>query len=233
MNTETLAATGSKGTHSVEDSLSDRFISYAQTDVLRVLPFDPYAAIVGPRPIGWIGTKSRAGVANLSPYSFFNALNHQPPLLGFASIGYKDSIRNIEQTGEFTWNLATRELAAQMNQSSVSAPPDVDEFELVGLTKAPSRQITAPRVAEAPVSLECRLSQVVRLKDSQGREVDTWFVYGEVVHAHIHKDLLVDGVYDTAKGRPVLRGGGLSDYFEVTEASRFAMRKPGDYVHRT
>lgn len=208
------------------------FISYAQQDVLRVLPFDPYAAIVGPRPIGWMGTRSREGVANLSPYSFFNALNHQPALLGFASIGYKDTIRNIEQTGEFTWNLASRDLAAQMNQSSIPAPPEVDEFELVGLTKAASVAISAPRVAEAPVSLECRLSEVVRLKDCRGQQSDTWFVYGEVVHAHIRKDLLVAGVYDTVKGRPVLRGGGLADYFEVVEAGRFAMKKPQDYVHK-
>lgn len=210
----------------------DDFISYAQEAVLSALPFDPYAAIVGPRPIGWMGTQSRNGIANLAPYSFFNALNHNPPLLGFASIGFKDSIRNIEQTGEFTWNLASRELAPQMSQSSISAPPEVDEFELVGLTKAASRLISAPRVAEAPVSLECRLSQIVRLRDSKGREVDTWFAYGEVVYVHIRKDLLVDGVYDTVKACPVLRGGGLTDYFEVIEASRFAMRKPEDYVHK-
>ncbi len=218
---------------SIPSPSQDDFISYAQADVLRALPFDPYAAIVGPRPIGWMGTRSKEGVANLSPYSFFNALNHQPALLGFASIGYKDTIRNIEQTGEFTWNLASRELAAQMNQSSVPAPAEVDEFELVGLTKAPGVAISAPRVAEAPVSLECRLCEVTRLKGFRGEASDTWFVYGEVVHVHIRKDLLVDGVYDTVKGRPVLRGGGLSDYFEVIEACRFAMTKPQDYVHKT
>lgn len=210
----------------------DDFISYEQKSVLKTLPFDPYAAIVGPRPIGWMGTRSKGGAANLSPYSFFNALNHQPALLGFASIGYKDTVRNIEQTGEFTWNLASRELAAQMNLSSVSAPSEVDEFALVGLTKAPSQIIGAPRVAESPVSLECKLSQIIRLRDAQGEEVDTWFVYGEVVYVHIRKDLLLDGVYDTVKARPVLRGGGLSDYFEIIEASRFAMLKPEDYRHR-
>ncbi|RJG04011.1 flavin reductase family protein [Noviherbaspirillum sedimenti] len=211
---------------------ADNFISYEQNSVLNTLPFDPYAAIVGPRPIGWMGTKSKEGISNLSPYSFFNALNHQPALLGFASIGYKDTVRNIEQTGEFTWNLVSRDIAAKMNQSSVSAPPDVDEFMLAGLTKAPSRLVEAPRVAESPVSLECRLSEIIRLKSSQGKEVDTWFVYGEVVYVHIRKDLLVDGIYDTVKGRPVLRGGGLSDFFEIIEASRFAMMKPEDYKHK-
>ncbi|RJF95586.1 flavin reductase family protein [Noviherbaspirillum saxi] len=210
----------------------DNFISYEQRSVLDTLPFDPYAAIIGPRPIGWMGTKSKDGIANLSPYSYFNALNHQPALLGFASIGYKDTIRNIEQTGEFTWNLVSRDIAAKMNQSSVSVPPEVDEFKLVGLTKAPSRVIDAPRVADSPVSLECRLSQIIQLKDSQGKEVDTWFVYGEVVYVHIRKDLVVDGIYDTVKGRPILRGGGMSDFFEIIEASRFAMSKPEDYMHK-
>lgn len=210
---------------------SEEFLTYEQSAVLSALPFDPYAAIVGPRPIGWMGTQSTDGVANLSPYSFFNALNHNPPLLGFASIGYKDTIRNIEETGEFTWNLVSRDIAAQMNQSSISAPSGVDEFELVGLSKAQSQLIRAPRVAESPVSLECRLSQIVRLKDSHGQELDTWFVYGEVVCVHIRKDLLDDGIYNTVKARPVFRGGGLSDYFEIIEACRFAMFKPEDYKH--
>jgi flavin reductase (DIM6/NTAB) family NADH-FMN oxidoreductase RutF len=219
------------GMMSAEHEGGESFISYEQSSVLQALPFDPYAAIVGPRPIGWMGTQSKDGVANLSPYSFFNALNHNPPLLGFASIGYKDTIRNIEETGEFTWNLVSREIASQMNQTSVSAPPGVDEFKVVGLAKAPSRLIKAPRVAESPVSLECRLSQVFRLKDSQGKDLDTWFVYGEVVYVHIRKDLLDDGIYNTVRARPVFRGGGLSDYFELVEACRFSMLKPEDYKH--
>lgn len=209
---------------------SDDFVSYEQKSVLSALPFDPYAAIIGPRPIGWMGTLSKDGIANLSPYSFFNALNHEPALLGFASIGYKDTIKNIEKTGEFTWNLVTRPLAARMNQTSVSVPSDVDEFELAGLRKAESRIVRAPRVAESPVSLECRLSEIIQLKGANGGNVDTWFVYGEVVYAHIRKDMLVDGVYDTVKGQPVLRGGGLADYFEIQESSRFAMRKPEDWT---
>lgn len=113
-----------------------------------------------------------------------NALNHNPPLLGFASIGFKDTIRNIKETGEFTWNLVSRDIAEQMNQTSVSAPPGVDEFDMFGLAKAPSRLISATLVAESPVSLECRLSEVFRLKDAQGQELYTWFVYGEVVCVH-------------------------------------------------
>ncbi|MCG7201479.1 flavin reductase family protein [Marinobacter pelagius] len=208
----------------------ENFVSYQQSNVLNALPFDPFAAIIGPRPIGWMGTQSEEGIANLSPYSFFNALNHDPALLGFASIGYKDTVKNIERSGEFTWNLASRDLATQMNESSVPAPSDIDEFELVGLTKAPSEMIKAPRVAESPVSLECRLSQIIQLQDSNGNKTDTWFVYGEVIYAHIRKDMLNDGIYDTVKAAPILRGGGLSDYFEIIEESRFGMTKPSGYT---
>src|SRR5471032_557652 len=96
------------------------------------LAHDPFNAIVGPRPIGWIASHSASGVLNLAPYSFFNAFNYTPPIIGFASVGRKDSLNNIEQTGEFVWNLATRPLAEAMSLSSVAAPPDINEFELAG-----------------------------------------------------------------------------------------------------
>ena len=101
------------------------------------LPHDPFNAIVGPRPIGWIGSRSADGIVNLAPYSFFNAFNYTPPIVGFASIGWKDSVRNIESTGVFTWNLATRPLAEAMNASAALVPQEVDEFELAGLQAAP------------------------------------------------------------------------------------------------
>ena len=102
------------------------------------LPHDPFNAIVGPRPIGWISTQSATGATNLAPYSFFNAFNYVPPIVGFASIGYKDTVRNVQETGEFVWNLATRDLAEAMNQSCANAPPEVSEFTLAGLTRASS-----------------------------------------------------------------------------------------------
>ncbi|RAR53820.1 UNVERIFIED_CONTAM: flavin reductase like protein, partial [Acidovorax defluvii] len=98
------------------------------------LPHDPFNAIVGPRPIGWISTQSATGALNLAPYSFFTAFNYVPPIVGFASIGAKDTLRNIEATGEFVWNLATHDLADAMNQSCAAVPPEVSEFELAGLT---------------------------------------------------------------------------------------------------
>jgi len=165
-------------------------------------------------------------VANLAPYSFFNAFNYTPPIVGFASIGRKDSLNNIEQTGEFVWNLVTRELAEAMNASCAAAPPDVDEFVLAGVTPQAGRIVGVPRVAESPVAFECRCSQIVRLTSAAGAAVDTWLVLGEVVGVHIAPALLVDGVYDTAAARPVLRGGGPADYFEIGSAALFRMRRP-------
>ena len=190
------------------------------------LAHDPFNALVAPRPIGWISSRSRDGVLNLAPYSFFNAFNYTPPLVGFASIGYKDSVRNIEETGEFGWNLATRPLADAMNQSCAAVEPEVDEFQLAGLTPEPSRVIGVPRVKETPVSFECRVSQILRLTGADGTETDTWMVFGEVVGVHIARHLLKDGVYQTADAEPILRGGGPADYFGISPEKSFQMYRP-------
>ena len=190
------------------------------------LAHDPFNALVAPRPIGWISSRSSDGVLNLAPYSFFNAFNYKPPLVGFASIGYKDSVRNIEETGEFGWNLATRPLADAMNQSCAAVGPEVDEFQLAGLTPEPSRVIGVPRVKETPVSFECRLSQILRLTGADGTETDTWMVFGEVVGVHIARHLLKDGVYQTAAAEPILRGGGPADYFGISPDTFFQMYRP-------
>lgn len=190
------------------------------------LAHDPFNALVAPRPIGWISSRSRDGVLNLAPYSFFNAFNYTPPLVGFASIGFKDSVRNIEETGEFGWNLATRPLADAMNQSCAAVGPEVDEFQLAGLTPEPSRVIGVPRVKETPVSFECRVSQILRLTGTDGTETDTWMVFGEVVGVHIARRLLKDGVYQTADAEPILRGGGPADYFGISPDKSFQMYRP-------
>lgn len=190
------------------------------------LPHDPLNAIVGPRPIGWISTRSVDGVLNLAPYSFFNAFSYTPPLIGFSSIGHKDSVRNIEATGEFCWNLVTRPLAEQMNATSATVEPSVDEFALASLTPRPSRIVSVPHVGEARVAFECRLSEVVRLRSASGEPTDAWLTVGEVVGVHIDTALLVDGVYQTAAAQPILRAGGPADYFGISEAHRFAMRRP-------
>jgi flavin reductase (DIM6/NTAB) family NADH-FMN oxidoreductase RutF len=190
------------------------------------LPHDPFNAIVGPRPIGWISSRDAAGTVNLAPYSFFNAFNYTPPLIGFASIGRKDTLRNIEQHGEFVWNLATRPLAEAMNASCAPAPAEVDEFALAGLTPAPSRVVQVPRVAESPVAFVCRRTQIIALHSAAGDEVGSYLILGEVVGVHIATHLLRDGVYDTAAARPILRGGGPADYFEIMPEALFRMRRP-------
>ena len=190
------------------------------------LPHDPFNAIVGPRPIGWIASRSAAGALNLAPYSFFNAFNYTPPIIGFASVGYKDSLRNIEQTSEFVWNLATRTLAEAMNRSSAVVPPGVSEFELAGLTPVDSQLVAVPRVKESPVAFECRSTQIVQLQGANGDKVPTWLVLGEVVAVHIDSALLRNGVYDTAAAGPILRGGGPADYFSIGPEQLFQMRRP-------
>ncbi|MEE2799186.1 MAG: flavin reductase family protein [Pseudomonadota bacterium] len=191
------------------------------------LAHDPFNSIVGPRPIGWISSRSSDGILNLAPYSFFNAFNYIPPIIGFASIGHKDSLSNIEQTGEFVWNLATLPLAEAMNQSCATVAPEVDEFALAGLTALPSRQIDVPRVGESPVSFECRKTQIIQLQSAAGDALNTWLVLGEVIGVHIDRRLLVDGVYQTAAAEPILRGGGPADYFRVEAGALFRMHRPG------
>ena len=190
------------------------------------LPHDPFNAIVGPRPIGWISTQSASGAVNLAPYSFFNAFNYTPPIVGFASIGYKDTVRNAEQTGEFAWNLVTRPLAEAMNQTCAAVPPEVNEFTLAGLTPVASRLIAVPRVLESPVSFECRCTQIIQLQGVGGDKVPTWLVMGEVVAVHIAQAFLKDGIYDTAAAGHVLRAGGPADYFSVGPGQLFKMRRP-------
>ncbi|MES2414382.1 MAG: flavin reductase family protein [Pseudomonadota bacterium] len=190
------------------------------------LPHDPFNAIVGPRPIGWISSQDTQGRLNLAPYSFFNAFAYRPPIIGFASEGEKDSLNNIRATREFCWNLATRPLAEQMNASSAIVAPEINEFELAKLTPAPSQKVAVPRVAESPVSFECRLSQIVRLEGADGTPMNNWLVLGEVVGIYIARHLLKEGIYDTAAAEPILRGGGAADYFAVTPEARFKMYRP-------
>lgn len=191
------------------------------------LAHDPFNAIIAPRPIGWIASQDAAGNRNLAPYSFFNAFNYTPPIIGFASVGYKDSVRNIEATREFVWNLATRPLAQAMNATSAMVAADVDEFALAGLTPVPSRVVRAPRVGESPVSFECRLTQILQLETLEGSRIPTWLVLGQVVGVHIAAELIRGGAYVTHAAQPIVRGGGPADYFEIGADQLFHMKRPG------
>ncbi|QDQ80739.1 flavin reductase family protein [Paraburkholderia megapolitana] len=188
------------------------------------LPHDPFKAIVAPRMIGWISTRDPEGRLNLAPYSFFGAFATFPAIIGFCSEGYKDSIRNIEATGEFVWNLATKPLAEQMNRSSAPVAPDVDEFALAGLTPAPGRNVAVPHVGETPAALECRLLQVIRLHTLDGTPMDNFLALGQVVGVHIDPAYLKDGLFDTQAAQPIMRAGYRADYAEI--GAMFKMVRP-------
>jgi len=189
------------------------------------LTHDPFKAIVAPRPIGWISTLDPNGVVNLAPYSFYNALCDMPPIIGFSSTGRKDSIRNIEATGEFVANFVSKSLAAAMNATSAAVAAEVDEMALAGLSPAPCRLVGPPRVAEAPAALECKLLQIVHLHDVNGRPLEQYLALGQVVGVHIDPRYLKNGYFDTAAAQPILRAGYRGDYAEI--GTMFEMLRPG------
>jgi flavin reductase (DIM6/NTAB) family NADH-FMN oxidoreductase RutF len=191
------------------------------------LRHNPFKAIVVPRPIGWISTRSRSGVLNVAPYSFFNAFSYEPPIVGFATNDVKkDSLINAEETGEFVFNLVTKGLAERMNATAAAVGPDVSEFELAGLTPGKSRIVSAPRVEESPVSFECKCSEILQLKTANGNVAQAWLVLGEVVGVHIDTSLIKDGVFSTVDAQPLARGGGTADYFWAGSETLIRMQRP-------
>jgi flavin reductase (DIM6/NTAB) family NADH-FMN oxidoreductase RutF len=138
------------------------------------LAHDPLNSIVVPRPIGWVSTLDAQGRRNLAPYSFFNLYSYKPPIVGFCSNGWKDSVQNVEATREFVWNLATRGLAEQMNATSAPLPHGADEFERAALEAAPSRLVKPERVALSPVAFECKVTQLIPLTDLAGEPANSW-----------------------------------------------------------
>jgi flavin reductase (DIM6/NTAB) family NADH-FMN oxidoreductase RutF len=188
------------------------------------LPHDPIKAIIAPRPIGWVSSLDKDGRANLAPYSFFNIFCSAPPILIFGSEGRKDSITNIEMTGEFVYNLATRRQAEPMNISSGPFAPGVDEFDQAGLEKLGSEVVGPPRVSGAPASFECKLVEIKTLVDLDGKRLARELVIGQVVRVHIDADYLTDGLFDIEKAGTIARCGYRGDYVEVT--SVFEMLRP-------
>lgn len=189
----------------------------------KLLPYDPFKAIVAPRPIGWITSMSAKGEINLAPYSFFNGINSRPNLVMFGSEGFKDSVAFISETREFVCNLATWDLRMQMNETAAPMARGLNEMERAGLTAAPSRIVKPPRVAESPCALECKLINIVPMQTFDGKPVDCHVVFGQVVGVHIDDRFIVDGLLDTAAMRPIARCG--YDQYAVVD-SVFAMIRP-------
>jgi len=193
------------------------------------LPHNPFKAIVAPRPIGWISSIDKQGRVNLAPYSFFNAFAETPPVIGFCtSHARKDSVNNIDETGEFVANFCGAELAQEMNITSASVAPGVDEMKLAGLEAAASTLVKPPRIARAIAALECKLISTTQLKNAKGELIDTWLTLGEVVGVHINDEFLKDGIFDTAAARPLGRCGYKGDYVEVN--TLFEMIRPKEYT---
>ncbi|MET0386924.1 MAG: flavin reductase family protein [Polyangiales bacterium] len=188
------------------------------------LPHDPFKALVAPRPIGWISTRSRSGQVNLAPYSYFNAICDRPKLVFFSSsFGAKDSATFAQESGEFVANFVSEHVAKQMNESSVDAPRGVSEFELTGLHEAACVRVAAPRVAEAYAALECKVTQVVVPQTVDQKDADAVVVIGQVVGIHLDETILTEGLVDIKKSRPVSRLGYFD--FAVTQEV-FSMLRP-------
>ena len=195
------------------------------------LKHDPFKALVVPRPIGWIATVDRDGRPNLAPYSFFNGVSDRPPMVMFASAGHKDTLRNVQDTGEFTCSMATHALREAMNLSSAAVAPGVDEFRLAGVTPAPSLKVRPPRVAESPAALECKVWQILPLPAPPARPGATQapegytLVIGEVLAVYIDDAYVTDGIVDTARMQPLARLGYM-DYSTVTADVMFTLNRP-------
>jgi flavin reductase (DIM6/NTAB) family NADH-FMN oxidoreductase RutF len=157
-------------------------------------------ALVVPRPIAWVSSTTPDGTDNLAPHSFFNVACVTPPVVQFSSVGRKDSLRNIEETGEFVVNLAPERLFEQINDTATDFPRGTSEFDAAGVEREPSLRVKPPRVAASPAALECVLHSTVRLGDST-------VVFGRVVHAAVSDDVLVDGHPEAERLRPLTRMG--------------------------
>ena len=195
------------------------------------LPHDPFKALVAPRPIGWISTLGKDGSVNLAPYSFFNAVCYNPCIVMFAASGLdgdpmKHSWRNAEETGEFVCNIVSEELKEPMNMTSAHVARGVDEFALAGLTKEPSVKVKPPRVKEAPAHLECKYLKTV-VFESEQKFQSHGVVFGHVVGIHIKDEVIVNGLVDVLKFRPVARLGYM-DYTVVD--SVFSMGRPDSKI---
>ena len=173
------------------------------------LPHDPFKAIVAPRPIGWISTLSADGVANLAPYSYFNAISSRPDLILFSSEGDKDSVRNARATGEFVANHVSARVAEAMNASSVPAPAGVSEFDHCNIAAAPSRLVRPPRVADAYAALECKVTEILEPVGIDGNPAGVFVVIGQVVGVHIDDAVIRNGRFDVSLAQPVSRLGYL------------------------
>jgi len=188
-----------------------------------LLPHDPFKALIAPRPVGWVSTIGNNGEINLAPYSFFNAFSGAPPLIGFSSDGEKDSATFAGETREFVWNMATWDLRSHMSDTSAPLARGQNEFLHAGLDMAPSRIVRPPRVKASPAQLECKVTEIIHLKDKDGGFSANWLVLGQVVGVWIDDAYIKDGLAQITRMKPIARCG-YQDYAVLDEV--FQMRRP-------
>ena len=205
---------------------------YWKTSENHGLKHNPFTALVAPRPIGWISTYGPDGQPNLAPYSFFNGASYNPPQVIFSAgprdtggkISKKDSLGNIERTGCFVANLVTWDLREAMNMTSAECPPDINEFELGGVTSEKAELVDAPCVKESPVHMECKLVDIFPTKCPEGA-IPNMLILGEVVGIYIDESVIEDGMIQYDRTQPIARLGYLDDYAATTDL--FKMKRPG------
>jgi flavin reductase (DIM6/NTAB) family NADH-FMN oxidoreductase RutF len=173
-------------------------------------------AAIAPRPVAWVSTVSADGVPNLAPHSYTTVFATDPPVVGFVSVGHKDSLNNAEATREFVLNIASQALLERLNLTAANFPPGEDEFRWAGLTRTPSDIVAPPRVGEAPVSFETRVHDIIPIGNCH-------LILGEVVRVHVARDIWRDGRITPHLLDPVLRLAG-SMFAELGET--FELRRP-------
>lgn len=188
------------------------------------LPYDPFKAVVAPRPIGWITAVNGEGRINCSPYSFFNAISDKPHMVAFGGGHMKDAQVFIEETGEFTCSLATFDLRDQMNLTSAPLPRGEEEMAFAGLEPAPSKFVRPPRVKASPAAIECKYLQTVPLTSLEGVSKYS-LIIGQVVGIYVDDAFIRDGKVDTAAMHPIMRAG-YDQYFQVGPDQMFRMTRP-------
>ena len=192
-------------------------------------PYNIYKLLIGsilPRPIAFVSTMGADGIYNLAPFSFFTAVSANPPAIAFAPLlsmdgKRKDTLVNAERLGEFVVNVVSEDIVRPMNETSADFPPEIDEFEVSGLTPVPSDVVAVPRVKESHIAMECKLRQIVEMSSLP---MGGSLVIGEVVRFHVDEDYFNDFRIDVDKLRPVGRLAGFS-YTRTTD--RFELVRPG------
>jgi flavin reductase (DIM6/NTAB) family NADH-FMN oxidoreductase RutF len=197
-------------------STDERFLNLDPADVEGGM-YHLLNAVIAPRPIAWVSSLSAGGTFNLAPHSYTTVLSPNPPIVGFVSIGRKDTLRNVESTGDFVYHIADSHLADRLNRTAADFPPDQSEFDWAGLTPIPSDIVRSPRVAQAPVAMEARVIEIKQISAT-----NNWLVMGEVVRVHIAESVMSGTRVDPTKLQPLgrLAGSGFSRLGELFSVER-------------